>query len=301
MENLIIIFSLLLLGMMLGRLKVFPDTASQVLNLFIIYISLPALILLQVPRLTFTKELLVPVLLPWAMLFISAFLVLAAARTYKWPRTTTGALLLMVPLGNTSFFGIPMVEAFWGTGSVSYAVLYDQFGSFLALSTYGAIILAAYSGGEKPTPAVILQRIFLFPPFIALVLGLLTMSVPYPAVLETVLQGIAASLVPVVMVAIGLQIKLKLPPGSWTPFTVGLALKLVIAPLIATVICVSFKQQTLAAKVSVFEAGMPPMVTAGALALLAGLAPELTAALVGLGLMASFLTLPMLFQLLQTL
>jgi hypothetical protein len=63
----------------------------------------------------------------------------------------------------------------------------------------------------------------------------------------------------------------------------------------------AFNQHGLAAKISVFEAGMPPMVTAGALALIAGLAPELTAALVGLGLMVSFLTLPLLFQILQTL
>ncbi|MFC1844327.1 AEC family transporter [Thermodesulfobacteriota bacterium] len=301
MGNLIIIFSLLLLGMLLSRLKVFPDNASQSLNLFIIYISLPALILLQVPRLTFSKELLVPVLLPWVMVLVSALLVLLASHLLKWQRPTTGALLLMVPLGNTSFFGIPMVEAFWGTESVSYAVLYDQFGSFLALTTYGSIILAAYSSSEKPTPAAILKRICLFPPFIALVLGLLTMSIPYPAVLQAVLKGIAASLVPVVMVAIGLQITLKLPPGSWTPFCVGLAIKLVAAPLIATVLCFVINQNTLAAKVSVFEAGMPPMVTAGALALIAGLAPELTAALVGLGLMVSFLTLPVLFQILQAL
>ena len=301
MENLIIIFSLLLLGMTLSKLKIFPDNASQILNLFIIYISLPALILLQVPRLTFSKELLVPVLLPWAMVAISAMLVLAASRIFRWPRPTTGALMLMVPLGNTSFFGIPMVEAFWGIGSVSYAVLYDQFGSFLALSTYGSVILAIYSGSEKPAPAAILKRICLFPPFIALVIGLLTMSIPYPTVLEAVLKGIAASLVPVVMVAIGLQIKLKLEPGSWTPFSVGLLIKLVIAPLTAAALCFAFNQHTLAAKVSVFEAGMPPMVTAGALALLAGLAPELTAALVGLGLMASFLTLPILFQILQAL
>ena len=207
----------------------------------------------------------------------------------------------MVPLGNTSFFGIPMVEAFWGIDSVSYAVLYDQFGSFLALTTYGSIILAIYSGSEKPTPAAILKRICIFPPFIALVLGLITMSVPYPAVLEAVLKGIAASLVPVVMVAIGLQIKLKLPPESWAPFSAGLLIKLAVAPLIATALCFAFNQHTLAAKVSVFEAGMPPMVTAGALALIAGLAPELTAALVGLGLMISFLTLPVLFQLLQAL
>ena len=101
--------------------------------------------------------------------------------------------------------------------------------------------------------------------------------------------------------AIGLQIKLKLEPGNWATFSVGLLIKLVIAPLAAAALCFAFNQHTLAAKVSVFEAGMPPMVTAGALALLAGLAPELTAALVGLGLMASFLTLPILFQILQAL
>ncbi len=301
MENLVIIFTLLLLGMGLSRLEIFPKNGSQVLNLFIIYISLPALILLQVPRLTFSKDLLVPVLLPWAMLVISAMLVLAASRLFRWPRPTTGALMLMVPLGNTSFFGIPMVEAFWGIDSVSYAVLYDQFGSFLALTIYGSIVLATYSGNEKPTTAAILKKICLFPPFIALVIGLLTISVPYPVVLKAVLHGIAASLVPVVMVAIGLQITLKLPPGSWTPFSVGLLIKLIIAPLAAIAVLLVLNLDSLAAKVSVFEAGMPPMVTAGALALIAGLAPELTAALVGLGLMVSFLTLPVLFQLLQAL
>lgn len=301
MENLIIIFFLLVLGMLLSRLRIFPENSAQTLNLFVIYVSLPALILLQVPRLTFAKELLVPVSMPWSMLLVSALLVILTSRIFKWQRATTGALLLVVPLGNTSFFGIPMVQTFWGPESVSYAVLYDQFGSFLALSTYGSFVLATYSGSEKPTVPAILKRICLFPPFIALVIGLLTMSVPYPAVLAGVLQGIAASLVPVVMVAIGMQVKLKLPPGSWLPFGVGLLIKLVIAPLAAIAICLLLNQNSLAAKVSVFEAGMPPMVTAGALALIAGLAPELTAALIGLGLMLSFLTLPLLFQLLQAL
>jgi len=71
--------------------------------------------------------------------------------------------------------------------------------------------------------------------------------------------------------------------------------------LIAAGLCFTLNLNSLAVKVSVFEAGMPPMVTAGALALIAGLAPELTAALVGLGLMVSFLTLPLLFQILQAL
>jgi predicted permease len=52
------------------------------------------------------------------------------------------------------------------------------------------------------------------------------------------------------------------------------------------------------ARVSVFEAGMGPMITAGALAIIAGLEPELMASMVGLGIALSFLTLPVLFQML---
>jgi predicted permease len=53
-----------------------------------------------------------------------------------------------------------------------------------------------------------------------------------------------------------------------------------------------------AVQVSIFEAGMPPMVSAGALAILANLSPALTAALVGIGIILSFATLPMLYQML---
>lgn len=44
---------------------------------------------------------------------------------------------------------------------------------------------------------------------------------------------------------------------------------------------------------------MPPMVTAGALAVAAGLDAELSVALVGFGIFFSFATLPLLYWLLQ--
>ncbi len=74
----------------------------------------------------------------------------------------------MVPLGNTSFLGIPMITAFFGTEMVPYGLLYDQFGSFLALSTYGTIIINIYSGKDPKKPLVLLKKIVTFPPFIAL-------------------------------------------------------------------------------------------------------------------------------------
>lgn len=71
-----------------------------------------------------------------------------------------------------------------------------------------------------------------------------------------------------------------------------------MAPLLALLFCRVFGLNNLPSRVAILESGMPPMVSAGALAIMAGLSPELTAAMVGLGILLSFLTLPLLFQLL---
>ena len=98
MENFIIIIIFLLIGMMLKRIAIFPKKTGNVLNLIVIYISLPALILLKIPALVFSKDLLVPAIMPWGMLIFSAALVLILFKTLKWDRSTTGCLLLLVPL-----------------------------------------------------------------------------------------------------------------------------------------------------------------------------------------------------------
>ena len=50
----------------------------------------------------------------------------------------------------------------------------------------------------------------------------------------------------------------------------------------------------MALNVSIIQSAMPPMVTAGAVAMSANLEKDIAAALVGYGLLISFLTLPLL-------
>ena len=73
MENFIIIITFLLLGVALKRTPAFSDETGNVLYLIVIYISLPALILLKIPALVFSKGLLVPAIMPKGKL-ISLFL-----------------------------------------------------------------------------------------------------------------------------------------------------------------------------------------------------------------------------------
>jgi len=299
MENFVITITFLLIGMALKRIPVFPDETGNVLNLFVIYISLPALVLLKIPELVFSRNLLVPAIMPWGMLLFSGSLILILSRLLKWERATTGCLLLLIPLGNTSFLGIPMVKAFFGDNAIPYALLYDQLGSFLALATYGSLILALYGTGEnKPTIESVVKKVISFPPFIALVLAFILRAFPYPPIAISLLKILASTLVPLVMIAVGFQLTLSLSRKVTSQLCIGLSIKLIAAPVAALFICKIAGLEGEAVQVSIFEAGMPPMVSAGALAILANLSPALTAALVGIGIVLSFATLPILYQML---
>jgi len=303
MENFVVTISCLLTGIFIKKIRDFPDNTGNVLNLFVIYISLPALILLKIPDLVFSKNLLVPALLPWIMLFLSFLAIISLSKILNWDRPTTGCLLLVIPLGNTSFLGIPMVRAFFSEQAIPYAVIYDQLGSFLALATYGSVILAFYSSGqETPNFKRILIKIISFPPFIAMTIAFFLAFVlnlaPYPPIFLNLLNILAATLVPIIMIAVGFQLTFKLNKQVLSQLSIGLSIKLVAAPIVALLLCSIANLEGLVVKVAIFEAAMPPMISAGALAIMANLAPKLAAAVVGIGIILSFISLPLIYQLL---
>jgi len=132
------------LGMLFRRFEAFPPETVRVLNMFALYISLPALILLKVPQISFSGEILTPLLIAWGALIISAGLVLAAGRFFSWPSSAIGVLMLVVPIGNTSFMGVPIINAFFGERGLRHLIVYDQLGTMLIFATYGSLILASY-------------------------------------------------------------------------------------------------------------------------------------------------------------
>ena len=199
--------------MLLRRFSDFPENTSQVLNQFVIYVSLPALVLLTVPKLKFSIDLIATVIVPWAVLLSSVAMLLIGAKIFKWSRNTLGALLLIVPLGNTSFLGVPMVRAFYGEDSVVYALMYDQLGSFLALALYGSFVLSIFTNQSHQnlkdvSGQSVLKKAITFPPFISLVIALFLHNITLSPVYFALLTPIAMTLVPVVMVAVGFQLTL---------------------------------------------------------------------------------------------
>ena len=101
------------------------------------------------------------------------------------------------------------------------------------------------------------------------------------------------------LVAVGLQLQFKLPKEDLKPFSIALVIKLIIAPIFAIIICKIFSWDNEVSVVSIMESAMAPMITAGAIASMAGLAPRLSSAIVGYGILISFITTAILFKLIN--
>jgi predicted permease len=288
-----IILILLAIGYALNRWHVVPDNASATLNLVVLNVCLPAAILLHAPRLQFEGELIGLVAIPWIVLIVSTGLVFALGRVLHFDRAGTANLLLQIPLGNTSYIGYSLIPLLVGAGALRYAVVYDQLGSFLILTTWGLFVISVYAGGERPRLGTITRRVLRFPPFIALVLALTVVPAELPAVADKGLHLLADALLPIVVLALGMQLKFRLSRQHALPLAVGLLAKLVLMPMLAFGLAHLFGLSREMMLVAVYLTAMPPMVTSGALLALAGLAPELAAALIGYGILLSMLTLPL--------
>ena len=182
MTNLIVLVLCFALGIALRRSGRLPNGAHRVLNAFVVNIALPALVLRHVHELRPDPALLFPAAMPWVLFALGVGFFAALGRAAGWPRQTTGGLMLVGGLANTSFVGLPMIETFYGSAFLGVGILVDQLGTYMVLSTAGiavATLCSASSDGVQPGP--ILRKILAFPPFQALALGLLLIPLPYPA------------------------------------------------------------------------------------------------------------------------
>lgn len=278
-------------GFLARRVLRVPLSVSLWMNRYVVWIALPALILAKLPTIHLGSELAVPVAMAWTTISVSAVTVWLLSRRYAWSSSVTGALLLVIPLGNTSFLGLPVVSAILGKDHVTAALAFDQLGSFLALATWGSFV-SGRLGTDAGNMRSVAKRLFTFPPFIALLVSLALRSHPPTGDVHRYLLDIGKTVAPVAMASIGMRVVPRWDRGRAVPLLWGLSLKMVVAPvLVATIALVFGSVHSLGWSTSILEAGMPPMVTAGIVAINAGFDEELVTDIVGVGTVLALVVL----------
>lgn len=289
MLNFILIGICLLSGFLVQKYKALPQDSFKSVNAWVINIALPAVALKYLPKVDWDISLALPILTALIVWVGSYLFIQFLSRYVKMDSRTKAALFLTAGLGNTSFMGFPLSEAYYGEEGLKLAILVDQ-GCFIVMSTFGIITASKASADGNFKMAPIIRRILTFPPFIAFCLAfLLPPFIPF-APIEPVLDMLGATLVPLALFSVGLQLKLRFSRTDLRYINMALGYKLILAPFLVLGIAMALGIGGMHAKISVFEAGMAPMVTGAIIATDYNLNPKLANIILSLGIPISLLT-----------
>ncbi len=274
--------------------KVFKRDISDSLIEFVIYFSLPALALVKIRELKFDDIVLNIILISYIAMTISAIISFLVAKILKLDRKTLVTFMVVSTFGNTSFVGFSYVESLYSSNELSYALVYDQIGSFVALLTIGMVLISWGANKEIKQSALQKIKMILTPPFVSILLALMLQGVEFPLYVENILKKLEMTLIPLVTIIVGMKLEIKGFKKYFKESMLVLLIKMVLSPILLFGISYLFwdMNQTWL-KVTLLEASMPPMTMAVLFAIRAGLNKDLAINSLGLGILVSFVLVPL--------
>ncbi|HNR22759.1 MAG TPA: AEC family transporter [Steroidobacteraceae bacterium] len=298
MTGIPLLVTCLAVGVVAARVLAQPARLARGISWWVLRIALPALVLTLLPRLEFERSLWFLIAAMWLVFVGGWALAAVAGARLGWSRARIGAVALTAGLGNTAFTGYPLIEALRGSQALPYAAVADQLGCFIALST-GGVILASWYARERALPGALIRHVVLFPPFLACIAGFIAGQLGgWPAWLDQLLRIIGATLSPLALLAIGLQLRWRIDATQLRAVSLGLGWKLLAAPLLVWLLGIAAGAEGLLLTVGVLQAAMGPMVSATILAEERGLDAAVGHAMLAAGVIASLVSVPLIDTLL---
>ena len=283
---------LLFVGLGYGYKRLRRDISRELIE-FVMHFSLPAIAIVQINKLEFDSSIWGIIWIAYAALGVSLVVGFIVGKAMGLARKELATMMLLISFGNTSFVGLSYIEALYSPNEVIYGLMYDQLVTFVGLLTVG-VALIAWGGGQGERPKALAKRIVLSPPLLAIIFALLIQDVQIPASILNVLEKLELTLIPLVTMVVGMKLEFKTLLQDFKLSGVALALKLLIIPAIMIVIVSYFVDisQTWV-KVTIIEVAMPTMTMATVFAIEGGLNRHMAINVLGLGILASFVTIPL--------
>ena len=231
-------FGLIVLGFAAGRIKRIPDTGMAWMNVFIVYISLPALfyrILATTPLEQLARApFIVATTLSTFLVFTLSFAIAMAMRRGNIAESTIAGLA--GGYGNIGYMGPGLALSTLGAQAAAPVALIFCFDQLVLFSLVP--MLMALAGADKKTPLAaaieVVRRIVTHPLMLASALGVLSAAVRFepPVALDRLLQFLQNAAAPSALFALGVTVAMR--PLDKMPWEVPplVTIKLVLHPLV---------------------------------------------------------------------
>lgn len=289
MSNFILIGVCFLAGFALRKSGVLAKGSHHGINVWIIYVALPAATLKYLPGIVWSSDLIIPLITPLICWLGAWLLTELVSKPFHFDRKTKAAFWIVTGLGNTSFIGFPLISAYYGEKYLSIAAVTDQM-SFFMLAVFASIVAMRASGSAKADFKTISLKLLKFPPFLVIIAALVLPPFISFEPITPLVSTLALTLSPLALFSVGLQFELGKMRDVLKPILAASFYKLVLSPLIILGLAFMFHTGEMQTKISVFEASMGTMISAGILNDQFGLNPRLSNLIVFMTILLSFIT-----------
>ena len=286
------IFVLLASGYLAKRTKVIPQNQLIIFIDFVLVFAMPALIFDKVYHVNIDFHLFSVIACGLGANFVAMLLAFGLGRLLGFSKATTASMALLAMFGNTLFMGLPVLQGILGDDIANEVILYDQMVTCVPIAFLGPFILS-YAAPSNVSLIANVFKIMKFPPFLALVAGLLAKSVEIPDFLFAPLRLFSGAVVPVALFAVGLGLGFNTVRSSYKSTALVVFLRMVVAPCFfvafAWVFGIEFSPSYMA---GLIETAMPPTVVASAMILKAKLDSNLAISAIAIGMCFTFVVIP---------
>ncbi len=220
--------------------------------------------------------------------------VLFASGTAGWvasvgqDRRRRSAMILTSAISNNGNMGIPICLFALGEAGLALGTVYYAITSFVG-NTLGVVVASA---GSTPIARALLQSLGA-PVLYAATLGLVMnrLSIEVPQSLFRSIDLLAGAAIPGMLVLLGVQLRATTMERNQTIVWRSSLIRLIVAPIIAALLCVWLGVGGLERQVLIIQAGMPTAVMTSVLATEFNTAPKLVAAAILVSTLLSMVTL----------
>ena len=231
------IFSIGVLGFLLGKRQIFNFEAAMMLNKFVMLIGVPSLIILllsKAPISEFNFQMLSGYFFTELVLYLTGILI----SKFIFHRETKEAVLigLCIALTNHVLFVLPIAETLFGEEYAKPIISIITMDGLVLFA--GTIVLLDFLETQGLTVADTFKKIILNPPLIAVLIGLIfgLSRSKIPVGVEVFLNAIAVSASPVLLFALGIILSRPYKGANLAlPLTMTF-IKLIIHPIFAGII-----------------------------------------------------------------
>ncbi len=292
-----ILFLLIIVGFVLGKLKMIKEEMIRSLTGFILNIALPAMIIagMMIPRTTQKlKESMLILMIAFSTYAGSFIIAKIVTGIIKPPKSHKGIFEFALMFSNVGFMGFPVIATIFGEEAIFYAVIYNV--AFVIL-VYTLGISLVNTSEEKYE--INIKTIF-NTGVIASIIGftIFALAIPVPAVFKGVVSLVGATTTPISMIVIGAMLS-TLPISrmfsNWRIYIIGLV-RVCVLPLIVFVIFnyILHIDNIMLIGVPVIITGMPVAANAALVTQEYGSEPEVASQCVFISTLMSIISIPLL-------